>query len=418
MNIAVGLIENAPTLSVSLRGEFRDASGESYREGAYQFDAPVVLEPVNPFASAFVLDDFKIGIGFHWERSESHTFRGSLRIISTPSGLTAINDIPLETYVESVLASEMSSESPLDLLKAHAVVSRSWLVAQLTTPQEAGTFQSRTEVRPNAWEILAWYGRESHPDFDVCADDHCQRYQGIGSDESGSAIRAARETAGRFLLFDHQVCDARFYKCCGGVTEAYSAAWDDRDVPYLTPVFDGQGPLPDVDDRWIREDSSTAFCNTRDVSLLGRILTGFDQETTHFFRWTVRYSPEDLGVLVEKRSGIDLGTVESIEPLERGRSGRIVKLELTGSRASLRVGKELEIRRLLSSSHLYSSAFVVDQEDGDFVLRGAGWGHGVGLCQIGAGVMAERGFSYQDILAHYYPGSELGKTVPGLVSVV
>ena len=407
MNIAVGLVVDKDTVSISLNREFRDASGKSYQAGRYQFSAPVALEPLDPVTAAFTLDDFKIGIGFHWERHRPSAFRGSLRIVDTGRGLTAVNDVDLEAYVESVIAAEMSAESPPHLLRAHAVISRSWIVAQLVNRQEAGTHHSRREIEPGLWEILSWYGREGHVDFDVCADDHCQRYQGLPPSGSERASQAIRETTGEFLVFGGEVCDARFYKCCGGVTEAYRGAWEDREVPYLTPVYDGDGPLPEVDDGWIRSTTVEAYCNTRDEALLKRVLTGFDQETANYFRWRVEYSRGELSELVRHRSGIDIGEVLSLEPLERGRSGRIVKIRIQGTKASLNVGKELEIRRLLSPSHLYSSAFVVEQNDRQTVLCGAGWGHGVGLCQIGAAVMAEHGTPYERILAHYYQGTEL-----------
>jgi SpoIID/LytB domain protein len=407
MNIAVGLVEGKETLSISLNGEFRDASGRSFRAGQYQFRAPVELAPLDPVSAAFTVDDFRIGVGFHWERSRPCAFPGSLRIIDTGNGLTAVNDVALEAYVRSVIAAEMSPESPVELLRAHAVVSRSWIVAQLVDPQEAGTYHSRREVRPGEWEILSWYGCEGHAQFDVCADDHCQRYQGLPPPGSERVSDAIRDTTSEFLVFDGGVCDARFYKCCGGVTEDYRAAWEDRHVRYLTPVYDGTGPTPEINDAWFRSSPADVYCNTRDTALLERILTGFDQETTNFFRWKVEYSRDELSDLVRKRSEIDLGQVLSLGPLERGRSGRIVKLRIQGTKASLIVGKELEIRRLLSPSHLYSSAFVVDQNDGRTVLIGAGWGHGVGLCQIGAAVMAEQGMGYRQILRHYYPGRDL-----------
>jgi len=407
MNIAVGLIEGREALSISLNGEFRDASGKPYGSGKHQISAPVVLEPVDPVSSVFTLDDFKIGIGFHWERSQPRAFRGRLRIIDAGDGLTAVNDVGLEAYVESVIASEMGSDSPGDLLRAHAVISRSWIVAQLVNRRDGGTYYSRREVEPGEWEILSWYGREGHSDFDVCADDHCQRYQGLPPAGSKRANSAVRDTANEFIVSDGEVCDARFYKCCGGVTEAYRAAWEDRTVSYLTPVYDGNGPLPEVGDAWIRSSSAEVYCNTRDPALLKRALNGFDQETNDFFRWMVEYSRDELSELVRSRSNIDIGEVLSLEPLERGRSGRIIRLRIRGTKASLNVGKELEIRRLLSPSHLCSSAFVVELDDKRLVLSGAGWGHGVGLCQIGAAVMAEQGVPYQEILAHYYPGTAL-----------
>jgi SpoIID/LytB domain protein len=254
-------------------------------------------------------------------------------------------------------------------------------------------------------EILRWYGRESHPDFDVCADDHCQRYQGITKAFSPAAAEAVLATAGEFLRYNGQVCDARFSKCCGGITEKYSTAWEDEDIPYLKSFYDGVSQPPSVSpETWIRS-SPPAYCNTRDAQLLARILPGFDQETADFYRWRVEYAPEELSEIIKSKVGVDIGPIQDIEPLSRGPSSRIYRLKITGERDFLVIGKELEIRRALSRTHLYSSAFVADKESGRIVLRGAGWGHGVGLCQIGAAVMADSGKSYREILQHYYPGT-------------
>jgi SpoIID/LytB domain protein len=268
-------------------------------------------------------------------------------------------------------------------LKAHAVISRSWLKASNTIVLPAQPADEH--------EILRWYGREAHPDFDVCADDHCQRYQGVTKAFSDAASQAVRETAGEFLMFGGAICDARFSKCCGGVTERYSTAWDDRDIPYLRSISDGPGP----------------YCNTNDTDLLSRILPGFDQETRDFYRWRVEYSPEETAEIIQARLGVDLGRIRELEPLAYGPSGRIYRLKIIGEKDYCIIGKELEIRRALSRSHLYSSAFVVNKEAGRFILRGSGWGHGVGLCQIGAAVMANEGKSYSEILAHYYRDTEI-----------
>ena len=409
MKIAVGLVENLPVVSVALEGNFRDAAGKSYASGSYRFTGPVVLQPLAPDSSWFVLDDFRIGIGFHWERLQKRRFRGDLRVVDGTGGLTAINDVELETYVESVIASEMSPASPPDLLRAHAVVSRSWIVAQLAAGSGGGTFHRLREVASAEWDLLAWYGHEGHTAFDVCADDHCQRYQGVPDSGTDQSRRGVLDTRNQFLVSGGNVCDARFYKCCGGVTEDFRAAWEDREVGYLVPVFDGPGAIPDVNDAWIRSNRADVYCNTSDRALLGRVFTSYDRETADFFRWTVEYARSELSELVSRRSGVDLGEIRKLEPLERGRSGRIVRLRIEGSRALLTVGKELEIRRILSESHLYSSAFVVDDERDRIRLTGAGWGHGVGLCQVGAAVMAENGVSYTDILQHYYPGAEIEK---------
>ena len=405
MNIAVGLVEGRPSVSLVLQGDFKDESGRVFSAGRHDFGSPVTPRPTRS-GNAFFLDEVTIGVGFHWERSRQLGFRGSLRILEVGGGLTAVNDVELETYVESVIASEMSADSPIELLKAHAVISRSWISARLEDAGGTGTFRLEREIGPRAWDVLSWYGRESHDAFDVCGDDHCQRYQGLAGDRAPSVRRATEETAGRTLVFEGQVCDARFSKCCGGVTEVYRTAWEDRDVPYLRSVYDGKGPVPQVGEEWFRS-SPPAYCNTRDGALLSRVLPGFDQETSDFYRWRVRYSAGEVSELVENRSGLDLGEIQSLEALERGPSGRLMRLKITGRRGVLTLGKELEIRRVLSRSHLYSSGFSVDRSPEGFELSGVGWGHGVGLCQIGAAAMAEDGFPYEEILRHYYPGAAL-----------
>ena len=399
MNVTVGLVEGLPSVEVELLGEFTDPAGVCITPGRRRFAAETTLTPADPDAAAFALDEVTIGIGFHWERKERQVFRGACRVLRRPAGLTVVNDVPLEEYVASVISSEMSATSPVELLKAHAVISRSWLKG----PAAAGVAGCGPE-QPG--EIRRWYGREAHPDFEVCADDHCQRYQGITKAVSPAVAHAVRATAGEMLFFGGAICDTRFSKCCGGRTERYDTAWDDQEVPYLVSFPDGlTAPAPRDLEQFIRS-SPTAFCNTADATLLARILPGFDQETRDFFRWTVAYAPDELGALVAARLGVDLGPIAALEPLARGPSGRIFRLRIRGERGTVVVGKELEIRRALSRSHLYSSAFVVDRDaSGRFVLTGAGWGHGVGLCQIGAAVMAERGLSCREILAHYYPGT-------------
>lgn len=402
MNIAVGLTQSRPAVEVELVAAFVDSAGRSYAPGRHRFTSEIVLTPLDASSGAFALDDVTIGIGFHWERQERQVFRGGLRIVRRADGLTAINEVPLEEYVTSVISSEMSASCPLELLKAHALISRSWLLASqsVVTEVERG---HRSEH-----EIIRWYGREAHFDFDVCADDHCQRYQGITKAFSAAASEAVNATRGEFLLYDNAICDARFSKCCGGITEVYSTAWEDQDVPYLKSFYDGPDPARLFSAEELIRSEPAAYCNTRDVNLLARILPGFDQETRDFYRWRVDYSPEELRELIRSRLGVDLGSIRELQPLDRGPSGRIYRLKITGEKDYLVVGKELEIRRALSASHLYSSAFVVDEENGRFVLRGAGWGHGVGLCQIGAAVMANEGKGYRQILRHYYPGAEIG----------
>lgn len=385
MNVSAGLMEGRPAVDVELNGDFTDDSGQQYSSGQYHFSSEITLRPSDLASCSFALDDVTIGIGFHWERKERQVFRGTLRIIKRAAGLIAINDVPLEEYVTSVISSEMSASCPLELLKAHAVISRSWLKGPLpiVRPPESG----------DPHEIMRWYSRESHSDFEVCADDHCQRYQGITKAFSAAAAQAVRATAAEFLMHNGSICDARFSKCCGGRTEVYSTAWDDRDVAYLQSFSDGPPEEP--------------YCNTTDSALLSQILPGFDQETHDFYRWRIEYTPDELHDLIKSRLDRDLGRITTMEPLARGPSGRIFRLKITGERDHLIVGKELEIRRVLSRTHLYSSAFDVERNGPRFVLRGSGWGHGVGLCQIGAAVMGSRGKQYSEILRHYYPNTEI-----------
>lgn len=403
MKVSVGLQEGLPAVEVELLGDFTDPSGLRLGSGRHRLSNETVLAPSDPEGCAFALDDVTIGIGFHWERKERQVFRGSLRLLRRAAGLTIVNELSLEEYVESVISSEMSATCPFALLKAHAVISRSWLKG----PAALGV--ASPAAAPGG-EVRRWYGREAHADFEVCADDHCQRYQGITKAVSPAVAEAVRATAGEMLLFGGGICDARFSKCCGGLTERYDTAWDDQEIPYLVSFPDGlTEPVPTDLDAFIRS-SPAAFCNAADSALVARILPGFDQETRDFFRWTVAYTAEEAGALVASRLGVDLGPIVALEPLARGPSGRIFRLRISGERGTLVVGKELEIRRALSRSHLYSSAFVVDRDEaGRLVLKGAGWGHGVGLCQIGAAVMAERGYGYREILAHYYPGTTVAR---------
>ena len=369
--------------------------------------------------NSFVLYDVVIGVGFHWERKEKQTFKGELRFIVEDGEVRAINRLFVEDYLVSVISSEMSATSSLEFLKAHTIISRSWLYAQLEREERVTCAQLGYE---NDDETVRWYAREDHRNFDFCADDHCQRYQGITRALNPAVARAVEETRDVVLKYDGKVCDARFSKCCGGVTERFSACWESEDYDYLQAFRDCENgaSLPDLTTEegaraWI-ESVPDAFCSTDDKAVLSQILNGYDRETNDFYRWKVRYSQSELSALVARRSGIDFGLIEELQPVERGASGRIVKLRIVGSKASRSVGKELEIRRWLSASHLYSSAFVVDKEYGStgnlhFVLKGAGWGHGVGLCQIGAAMMGERGCSAEQILSFYYPG-----TVPEKVS--
>jgi len=368
--------------------------------------------------SVFTLKDVVIGINFHWERKEHQQFRGALKLIVTENLITAINVINVEDYLTSVISSEMSATASLELLKAHAVISRSWLLAQieknkiLTTNKERYTTFTETDS-----EIIRWYDREDHTVFDVCADDHCQRYQGItrASANLDTVKQAIGETRGQILTSEGKICDARYSKCCGGVVEEFQNVWEDIKYPYLKALRDDSDSynFPDLTSeedsvKWIKSRPS-AFCNTQDKKILAQVLNNYDQETTDFYRWKVKYSQQVLSELIKNRSGIDFGIIEDLIPVQRGVSGRLIKLKIVGSKKTMIVGKELEIRRILSTSHLYSSAFVVEREDNYFVLSGAGWGHGVGLCQIGAAVMGEKGYLYDRILLHYYVGAEIEK---------
>ena len=402
MNVAVGLSEGRAAVEVELTGAFTDSSGKPYEPGRHRFTSEATLAPTDVASCAFALDDVTIGIGFHWERKERQLFRGALRLVQRATGLTVINDVALEEYVTSVISSEMSASCPFEALKAHAVISRSWLWFPKANPVRAATAQNASR---DPHEILRWYGREAHADFDVCADDHCQRYQGITKAFSPAAAEAVRATTGEFLRYNGAICDARFSKSCGGITERYATAWEDEKIPYLASVYDGPPPSSSYHpEEWIRS-SPPAYCNTNDAELLARVLPGFDQETRDFYRWRVAYTADELGDLIRSRLGVDLGPIRDVQALDRGPSGRIYRLKITGERDYRIIGKELEIRRALSRTHLYSSAFVVEQAAGRFILRGAGWGHGVGLCQIGAAVMANDGRTYSEILQHYYRGA-------------
>ena len=368
--------------------------------------------------ASFSLYDVTIGVNFHWERKETQTFLGKLKFIINGNSVCAVNELPVERYLESVISSEMSATSSLELLKAHAVISRSWLLVQMQNRRkgEATAHVAASEIQGNG-ELIRWYDREDHTLFDVCADDHCQRYQGITKETCAQVAEAIRQTAGQVLTDEDEICDARFSKCCGGETEEFQYCWENLRKPYLVALRDApQQEALDLTieanaDRWIRS-SPESFCNTRDAKVLSQVLNNYDQETSDFYRWRVEYTQQQVQQLLTEKLGIDFGAVVDLIPVERGTSGRLSKLRIVGEKLTLVIGKELEIRRALSKSHLYSSAFVVDTFDRNeqgipmrFALIGAGWGHGVGFCQIGAAVMGERGYSYKEILLHYYPGA-------------
>ena len=374
--------------------------------------------------ASFSLSDVTIGVNFHWERKETQTFLGTLRFVVEADKICAINELPVEKYLESVISSEMSATSSLELLKAHAVISRSWLLAQMKKRREVAasgnnffSFVKKDDM------LIRWYDREDHTIFDVCADDHCQRYQGITKETSPHVAEAIRQTLGQVLLDGEDICDARFSKCCGGETEEFQYCWEDTPKSYLTAVRDlvlgvkneEHSSLQDeaTAERWIRSNPP-AFCNTTDKKILSQVLNDYDQETADFYRWKVTYSQEKIQQLFEEKLKMNFGSILDMKAVERGKSGRISKLQIIGTEKTFTIGKELEIRRALSDTHLYSSAFVVDKYDKDeqgvpqrFEIIGAGWGHGVGLCQIGAAVMGEQGYAYNDILLHYYQGAEI-----------
>lgn len=375
--------------------------------------------------ASFSLSNVTIGVNFHWERKETQTFLGTLRFVVESDKIVAINELPVEKYLESVISSEMSATSSLELLKAHAVISRSWLLAQMKKRREVAesgnNFFSFTKKEDT---LIRWYDREDHPLFDVCADDHCQRYQGITKETSPHVAEAIRQTKGQILMDGEEICDARFSKCCGGITEEFQYCWEDTPKTYLTAVRDialgVEHTLPNLTneeeaEKWIRFNPP-AFCNTQDKKILSEVLNDYDQETVNFYRWKETLSQEKLQQLIADKLKMDLGAILDMKAVERGKSGRISKLQIIGTEKTFTIGKELEIRRTLSDSHLLSSAFVVDKYDMDeqgvpqrFELIGAGWGHGVGLCQIGAAVMGEQGYHYDAILLHYYQGAEIKK---------
>ena len=345
--------------------------------------------------ASFTLKDVVIGIGFHWERKEEQTFCGALLLKMEEGQVRAINVVPVETYLTSVISSEMSANASLELLKAHAVISRSWLMVMMEgrRKKEEGRCQLPTasyheQLSENS--IIRWYDSEAHTGFDVCADDHCQRYQGITRQSNPQVVEAIEATRGLVLTYEGKICDARFSKCCGGMTEVFESCWENIRHPYLVA----------------KEDP---YCNTKDKRILSQVLNNYDQETVDFYRWDVHYTTDELSELVGRKSGIDFGRILDLVPMQRGASGRIITLKVVGEKRTLTVGKELEIRKWLSESHLYSSAFDVEKTADGFILHGKGWGHGVGLCQIGAAVMGDQGIPYDEILTFYYPHAELTK---------
>lgn len=380
--------------------------------------------PTSYLGDSFEIEGVTIGVNFHWERKENQRFRGSLLLKLIDRKITVINEIGIEDYLTSVISSEMSSTSSLPLLRAHAVISRSWVLSQIENRVNKPAYKSNMNRDTTATDgtIIRYWDHEDHRDFDVCADDHCQRYQGISRISTSVAASAVNDTRGEVLTFKGTLCDTRFSKCCGGVFEKFENCWDDTEHPYLQPRRDGVDSLnfPDLTNeseakQWIL-DSPQAFCNTTNARILSQVLNNYDRETTNFYRWTETITQEKIKQLINSRLDISLGDIKDLQAIKRGTSGRIYLLRIVGTDGEITIGKELMIRRTLSDSHLYSSAFVVERINvdtndvpGAFILHGAGWGHGVGLCQIGAAIMGDRGYRYNEILSHYYPGATLTK---------
>lgn len=388
-------------------------------------DDEIIFEPSDPVSESFLIRDVIIGVKFHWERREKQRFNYFLKIIKNGNQLTAINYLPVEAYLTSVISSEMSARCSINLLRSQAVVARSWLLAQLQNKEKEKEKVKDPALKPirTNEELITWYDREAHTLFDVCADDHCQRFQGVTKVTTETAFKAIKDTRGIVLISGDEICDTRYSKSCGGISESYENVWEPVKYDYLQPVVDYkfEPETFDLDLRkeenavkWIKSNPP-AFCNTTDPKILNQILLDYDQETKDFYRWKVDYSQSELSNLLKEKLGIDFGNIIDLIPVERGYSARLIKLKIVGTKASLIIGKELEIRRVLSPSHLYSSAFFVEKENlvegipQKFILRGAGWGHGVGLCQIGAAVMAEQGYQFDEILIHYFPNARIKK---------
>lgn len=415
--VNVGIMEGK-AIDVILHGEYTDETGNIIT-GKIHIDRPMKIVP-RENGCRFTLHDVVIGIGFHWEQKMAQTFEETLNVISSsPGNLIAVNVIGVEKYLRSVISSEMNANAPEEFLKAHAVISRSWLMAQM---EHKNSTVSRHGMIDTENERIKWYDHDDHELFDVCADDHCQRYQGVRDDMPASVARALDATRGEVLTSNGELCDARFSKCCGGVMERFSTCWSDDDKIYLTAKRDTEREegLPDLMDeeeakRWCTSRPE-AWCASPSPQLLAKVLNGYDLDTADFYRWTVEYSAKELSEILKERTGTDFGEILAITPLHRGPSARIDRLKIRGTKHTMIIGKELEIRRSLSKSHLYSSAFVTTPSNTNehgapqhWILKGAGWGHGVGLCQIGAATMADAGKSYAEILAHYYPGANLSK---------
>lgn len=454
--IQVGVL-TASEIRFVLNGRFKASNNRFYsgrkvavyRKGSILFDGDLLEEfSFEPTATdcSFDLKGVVIGINFHWQRTENQRFKGALKLIVENGKLTVINRVSVEDYLTSVISSEMSAIASDELLKAHAVISRSWLLCPLQE-QRTKIKEQRTKIKVQREEtknvtvnsqlstvncqlstvnFTKWYERDAHTNFDVCADDHCQRYQGITRASTEAVEKAIEETRGLVLMAEGEICDARFSKSCGGASETFENCWAPVPHSYLTKVIDNVDvpagyeldlTVEENAQQWIRK-SPPAFCNTTDKNILSQVLNNYDQETTDFYRWKVDYTQAELSELLTRRSGFEFGDILDLIPLKRGESGRLIELKIVGTKQTVIVGKELEIRKWLSNSHLYSSAFVIDKAEivdaipQKFTLTGAGWGHGVGLCQIGAAVMGEKGYKYDEILLHYFNGVELKKIYP------
>lgn len=380
-----------------------------------------ILKPKNSSKDHFSLHDVIIGIGFHWQKKEDQDFRGILQLMGNEEKITVVNIIPVEEYLMSVISSEMRATSSMELLKAHAVISRGWVLSQLENRKDKHQQNSRRQMHANEREMLRWYDHEDHDLFDVCADDHCQRYQGITKESTTAVREAVLQTTGEVLTWQGTLCDTRFSKCCGGVTELFENTWEPVHHPYLVSVRDADRAYTGEDaDLRVEENAAEwisgrphAFCNTNNSIVLREVLNDYDQSTNDFYRWKVSHTVHEISELIKKKTGVDFGLITDLIPVQRGVSGRIIQLKVVGKKRTMIIGKELEIRKALSESHLYSSAFVVEKDgrgkSARFTFHGAGWGHGVGLCQIGAAVMGAKGYSYRQILEHYYPGAEVEK---------
>ena len=398
--VSVGIV-TAPSIQVKFHGCWKGENG-TINDAELNVSQPTAFEPCSADAT-FTLCNVTIGIDYHWQRQENQTFKGKLNVIRDGELLTAVNVISIEDYLVSVISSEMNPNANVEFLKAAAVISRSWVRRQqINRLAEHMSPTNQLGHKHTNDTIVEWHDHQDHTLFDVCADDHCQRYQGLTRIINPNASLAVRETCGQVLTYSDEICDCRFSKCCGGTTELYDTCWEDKSVPYLQAV-------PDTDPK-----DGHVFCNTTDKAVLSQVLNSYDQETTHFYRWTVSYTQQELQQLLFKKLNHHFGQIKALTPIHRGPSGRISLLKIEGTDDYLYIGKELTIRSALSESHLYSSAFCVEPADINpegipqrFILHGKGWGHGVGLCQIGAAVMASEGYDYQQILQHYYPGTTL-----------